>query len=51
MFENDNNNVLQVGTVNPQTAEERAKMHPVTKNVYMPRKMFPVEQYAGTVTN
>ena len=33
--------------MNPQGAEERAKLHPAVKNVYMPRKMFPVEQYAG----
>jgi len=31
--------------MNPQTAEERTRQHPVTKNVYMPRKMFPVVQY------
>ncbi|XP_052782014.1 uncharacterized protein LOC128218392 isoform X3 [Mya arenaria] len=41
----------QVGRVDPQTADERAKAHPVTKNVYMPRKMFPVQEYTKTESN
>ncbi|XP_052284381.1 inner centromere protein-like isoform X2 [Dreissena polymorpha] len=40
----------QVGRVDPQTADERSRVHHVTKNVYMPRKMYPVEEYDKTAT-
>lgn len=38
--------LLQVGPVNPTGAEERTYQHHAPKNVYMPRKMYPVENYA-----
>ena len=39
--------MFQVGPVSPYDAEARALSHPVKKNIYMPRKMYPVESYSG----
>lgn len=36
----------QVGPVNPTGAEDRTYQHQVPRNVYLPRKMYPVENYA-----
>lgn len=38
--------VNQVGPVNPTGAEERTYHHQAPRNIYMPRKMYPVENYA-----
>ncbi|XP_033744626.1 CAP-Gly domain-containing linker protein 1-like isoform X2 [Pecten maximus] len=35
----------QVGPVNPHGAEQRMHMHQGTKNVYLPKKMLPVESW------
>ena len=41
---------IQVGPVSPYDAEARALSHPVKKNIYMPRKMYPVDSYSGGPT-
>lgn len=38
--------LFQLNPMSPTGAEQRYYVHPSTRNTYLPRKMFPTEQYA-----